>query len=642
MINSLSKRTQSRSSIVILTISLFLASIVFLPAFCQAQSAQPTLLAPSKNLRPLSGNKLPNAQSRPTDFPKWMEAQPLNLPPSDSARTPMKINIEELEKINSDSVGTLTEAEGGFGFNMWEGTNRSLVKRLLKKLPVNTHSRTMRALMRRLLLSTAKAPSKVATTDQKSSPEGSLLSTGGTQTDGELLVMRIERLSAMGDTRAVYDLLKVAPNRATDPVLLRHEADVLFLSNDNSRACDLVSRQIGNLEVPYWQKALIYCQALSGNHDQANLGANLLREIGEKDEVFFGLINSLIGIAKYRITSLSNPTPLHFSMIRAAKIKLPKNVSSSNNSVVLKTIATSPNAEPALRVETAERAEAIGVLDTEVLQQIYAGVNFTQEVLDDGFLQANKERTALSRALLYRKAIVENIPSVKVEILSQVFQLAREAGLFQLTARVYYDILKTLPVTQDLVWFAPEAVRAFLAVGDVAATQIWFDVIEAAILDDEKTILIRDQLVPLARLSGQISNDDWNSIKIEKWWNAETRSDKMAINAELIYSRATLLYNLLEALGDKVPSDRWELLLDGPSRLTTVMPRSALWEILNQATEEVKRAETVLVALLVLGEAGPTQINPIVLRQVVVSLEKVGLKSEARSLALEAAIVGGI
>jgi hypothetical protein len=67
-----------------------------------------------------------------------------------------------------------------------------------------------------------------------------------------------------------------------------------------------------------------------------------------------------------------------------------------------------------------------------------------------------------------------------------------------------------------------------------------------------------------------------------------------------------------------------------------------LWEVLNQATEGVKRAETVLAALLVLGESGPTQINPIVLRQVVVSLEKVGLSSEARSLALEAAIVGGL
>ena len=56
-----------------------------------------------------------------------------------------------------------------------------------------------------------------------------------------------------------------------------------------------------------------------------------------------------------------------------------------------------------------------------------------------------------------------------------MFQLARKTGMFQLTARVYYDILKNLPVTQDLAWFAPEAVRALLAVGDGATAQIWFD-----------------------------------------------------------------------------------------------------------------------------------------------------------------------
>jgi hypothetical protein len=642
MINSQIKETKSRKSIVISTISLILASMIFLSGFCQAQSSQPTILAPSKNLRPLSDNKLPDVQSRSSDYPLWMQAKPSNPPPSDSVRTPIKINIEELEKIDSDFVGTLTEEQGGFGFNMWEGTNRSLIKKLLVKLPYNTPSRTMRGLMRRLLLSTAKTPSEVTAAKKDVSPENIPVSTGGIKTDGELLVMRIERLSAMGDTSAVYDLLQVAPNRATDPVLLKHEADVLFLSNDNSRACDLVLRQISNLEVPYWQKASIYCQALSGNHDQANLGANLLREIGEKDEVFFGLINKLTGISKYTITSLSNPTPLHFSMIRAAKIKLPKDITSSYNPAVLKTIATSPNAEPDLRVETAERAEAIGVLDTEVLRQIYAGVNFTQEVLDNAFLRANKERSALSRALLYRKAMVENIPSVKVEILSQVFKMAREADLFQLTARVYYNILKDLSVTEDLVWFAPEAIRAFLVMGDAVAAQTWFDIIEVASSGDKRNMFLRDQLVPLMRLSGQIANEEWNSIRIDKWWNAETRSSKKSTGADLMHSRATLLYNLLEALGDKVPSDRWENLLDGPSRLTAVMPRSALWEILNKATEGVKRAETVLVALLVLGELGPNQINPIVLRQIIISLESVGLSSEARSLALEAAIVGGI
>jgi hypothetical protein len=650
MINSQNKEIQSRNLVKTSIISFVLITVIFSSALCQGQSVEPTLLAPSKNLEPLSNDKTQGAQSRPSDFPSWMQAKPPKPPlpvvnpppPTASVRTPIRINVEELEKIDSDSVGILTEEQGGFGFNMWEGTNRSLVEKLLTKLPVNSSSRTIRALMRRLLLSVAKSPTKIAAIDKALSSPVSPLPANGMEADGKLLIMRIERLSAMGDISAVYNLLKVAPNRATDPILLKHEADVLFLSNDNSRACDLVLRQISNLEVSYWQKASIYCQALSGNHDQANLGANLLREIGEQDEVFFGLINSLTGIEEYTITSLSNPTPLHFSMIRAAKIKLPKDITSSNDPVVLKTIATSPNAEPALRVETAERAEILGVLDVEVLRQIYAGVTFTQEVLDNAFVQASKDRTALSRALLYRKAMVESIPSVKVEILSQVFELARETGKFQLTARVYYDILKNLPVTQDLVWFAPDAVRALLVAGDGAAAQIWFDTIEKASLDDKQIILLRDKLLPLVRLSGKISGEEWDATKIGSWWNAVTKSHKKSIDADPTYAHATLLYNLLEALGDEVPSHLWLSLIDGPPRLTTVMPRSALWEMLNQATTGGKRAEAVLVALLVLGEWEPTQINPIVLRHVIVSLKKVGLSAEARSLALEAAIVAGL
>ena len=650
MMISQSRKIQSTNLVKTSIISFLFITVISSSALCQGQSVGPTLLAPSKNVEPSSNDKTPGIQSRPSDFPNWMQADPPKpplpavnpAPPSARARVPIKINVEELEKIDSDSVGVLTEEQGGFGFNMWDGTNRSLVEKLLIKLPVNSSSRTIRVLMRRLLLSAAKSPTKITAIDKEISSPVSPLPANGIKADGKLLILRIERLAAMGDTSAVYNLLKVAPNRATDPILLKHEADVLFLSNDNSRACDLVLRQISNLEVPYWQKASIYCQALSGNHDQANLGANLLREIGEKDEVFFGLINSLTGIEKYTITSLSNPTPLHFSMIRAAKIKLPKDITSSNDPVVLKTIATSPNAEPALRVETAERAEKLGVLDVEVLRQIYAGVTFTQEVLDNAFVQASKDRTALSRALLYRKAMVEIIPSVKVEILSQVFELARETGVFQLTARVYYDILKNLPVTQDLVWFAPEAVRALLVSGDGPAAQIWLDTIEKAILNDKQIIILRDKLFPLMRLSGQISGEGWDSTKIDSWWNAEKESHQKSNATNPTYAHAALLYNLLEAIGDEVPSHLWLSLLDGPELLTTVMPRSALWEMLNQATDGGKRAEAVLVALLVLGELELTQINPIVLRQVIVSLRNVGLSAEARALALEAAIVAGL
>lgn len=610
----------------------------------QLPAPAPKQLSPAKVLAP--SPVLTNLQ--PT-MPSAIQPTTLAPPPSIRARVPLKINVEELQEIDSDSVGTLTAEQGGFGINMWEGTSRSLVEKLLPKLPVNSSSRTMRDLMRRLLLSAATAPGSVNPLDNQlaSAQIGAapVLAPPAKKVgeSGKILAMRIERLSAMGDVAAVDSLLKVAPGRDTDYALLKAETDVLFLSNDNARACLLIASQIRNIDTPYWQKAFIYCQVLAGEHDKASLGADMLRETGDKDEVFFGLINTLTDVEKFKLTSLENPTPLHFSMIRAAKVKLPKDVTSSNNPAVLKTIATSPNAEAALRIDAAERAEAMGALDTDVLRQLYAGVTFTKETLDTALSQASIERTSLSRALLYRKALVESIATAKAEILAQVFKLAREGGLFQSTARVYHRILKDLPATQDLVWFAPEAARALLAAGDGASAEIWFNVLRTTGIVDEKAAALRDQLAPLARLTGHTSDEDWSTTKLDAWWKAETAtSEEKPVDIEAAHTRATLMYSLLEALGDPVPARRWEALLDGPPQSSTVMPQSALWRSLNKAVDEVKRGEVVLLGMLALGQAGPTQVNPIVLRQVVTSLRLVGLSNEARALALEAAVAAGL
>jgi len=285
----------------------------------------------------------------------------------------------------------------------------------------------------------------------------------------------------------------------------------------------------------------------------------------------------------------------------------------------------------------------MGALDTDVLRQLYAGVTFTKETLDTALSQASAERTALNRALLYRKALVESIPTAKAEILAKVFKLSREGGLFQSTARVYHRILKGLPATQDLVWFAPEAARALLAAGDGAAAQIWFNVLRTTGIVDEKAAALRDQLAPLARLTGQMPDEEWSTIKLDGWWKAEmATSEEKPVDVEAAHARATLLYNLMEALGDPVPARRWEALLGGPPQSSTVMPQSALWRTLNKAVEDVKRAETVLLSMLALGQAGPTQVNPIVLRKVVLSLRLVGLPEEARALALEAAVAAGL
>ena len=102
----------------------------------------------------------------------------------------------------------------------------------------------------------------------------------------------------MGDIGAVDALLKVAPNRENDQILLRSEADVLFYGNDYARVCPLVASQIRQVATVYWRKAFIFCQALAGEHDRASLGVTLLQEQGEEDPVFYNLIDALAGLKR--------------------------------------------------------------------------------------------------------------------------------------------------------------------------------------------------------------------------------------------------------------------------------------------------------------------------------------------------------
>lgn len=563
---------------------------------------------------------------------------------------PVKIDVEALRATDRDSVGTLSDEQGGFGLDMWAGTRRALVEKLLLTVPAQSSSRMMRDLLRRLLLSVAKAPPPDAA--DKSAEKAADAATAakiGQQQEPErkqkkgLIHLRVERLSAMGDIAAVDQLLKVAPSRESDQILLRSEADVLFYGNDYARVCPLVASQIRQVATAYWRKAFIFCQALAGEHDRAALGVTLLQEQGVEDPVFYNLIDALAGLDKPKIESMSNPRPLHFAMARAAKAKLPADVMTSNHPAVLSAVARTPGLHPELRIDAAERAEAMGALETRILRDLYTSVTFTQEVLENPLTTAETERSPLSRALLYRKALVESIPTAKAGIVSRAFALARDGGRFQSMARVYIGLLREFKPSRDLVWFAADAVRALLAAGDLEAAGPWLDIVRTSAVFDDNASKLRDELFPLARIVGAISDDDWAPGVLTAWQATQRRiEDGKVVNEDQVLARSALLYNLLEALGDELPDRQWESLLAGPPQRTTVMPRPVIWRSLKNAAALGRIGETVLLSLVALGQAGPTQADPTVLRAVIESLRAVGLDDEARALAVEAAVAAGI
>ena len=85
--------------------------------------------------------------------------------PDGSSRANIKdddgdISIDALDEIDIESIGILDEGSGGFGADMWRGSERAQVEKLLSQLPTAVRSRATHELMKTLLLSSATAPVK--------------------------------------------------------------------------------------------------------------------------------------------------------------------------------------------------------------------------------------------------------------------------------------------------------------------------------------------------------------------------------------------------------------------------------------------------------------------------------------------------
>ena len=530
------------------------------------------------------------------------------------------IQVENLKALDPSSVGILDESQGGLGIDMWAGTPRSLVERLLPRLPTGTPSRAMQKLMQRLLLSTARVPE-------------------GTGSGPGLLGLRVERLVAAGDMEAVRQLLHVAPAHLDDGVLARADVASRLLAGDNAGACTRTEAMVRLDDDAYWLKVLAFCKALGGEHAAAAVGVELLREQGaDDDRAFSTLIEALAGDDEAVIDSLIAPTALHLAMLRAARRTIPADAIEGASPAILRTIATSPNASLEVRLVAAERAEAAGTLSADALGRIYASIAFSPEEMGNALTVAESDHGPSGRALLYQVAEIEGLPTARASVLQKAWLLARESGGFGTAARVSARAALALEPSPELAWAAADAGRALLAAGEVRAARGWLEMaVQQASLANPEASFAALSLWPLIAIADAEEGVPW-SPEILLFWVQGQQELPEATQQQ----RLSLMFSLLDGLGYTPDRAHWEALLDGPLTVTTYMPSPALWLGLEVAAAGRRVGETVLLALLALGDLGPSRADPVTLRVVTSSLRQVGLEAEARALALEAALTRGL
>jgi hypothetical protein len=539
--------------------------------------------------------------------------------PQESA-PPSEIQVKDLGSVDPEAVGTLDASTGGFAASMWLGTPRATIQRLIGSIPAEIRSAVMRSLAERLLQTAAALPP---------AEDGAGVS---------VLTLRVERLMAMGLIDEARALILASPTRSRDLDLVRLHVETLLMANDLGDACTTAKRDAAGRTSTYWQRVAVFCQILAGDKAGAQLGISVLADTpGFDDKAFLSIAGMMADDRPVRIDSLPTPTALDLAMLRSANAPLPADTVKKAPPSLLRTIAISPNADLDVRLGAAERAALAGAIDAGRLAQIYMSVQFDENELNTALSTAERNWTPRGRALLYRSARRQTVPTARAAVIQKAFQLARTDGQLLLFVRLYRDLLKEIPVSADLAWFAGEAAKGLLAAGERDAARPWVTLLRERRLRDQEARVTRDRLWALALLAGddRYRLDDAESMTA--WLEALRESDP-----DLASDRAGLALVLMQATGHQVPEQYWQAVLQPPQRSPVMMPPPAFAPALDNAARGGRIGETVLLSILMLGQDGAFGADAALLRDVIAALRAVGLDKEGRALALEAALVNGL
>ncbi|HEU4825419.1 MAG TPA: hypothetical protein VFS85_03000, partial [Dongiaceae bacterium] len=191
---------------------------------------------------------------------------------------------------------------------------------------------------------------------------------------------------------------------------------------------------------------------------------------------------------------------------------------------------------------------------------------------------------------------------------------ARARGSYFAQGALYRPIADRITPAPNLAWFAPEAARLMLWSGNLDRGGFWLNLAQgssAAQPDVARAIPGLQILAQMAGLSGSYQPDP-----VMAWQQAGGNP-----------GTAERLRGIQAGLG-----------LPGGIAPAASGDAAAIGE----AAQAGRRGETVLLALVALGERGLAATDSATLAQSLGGLGAVGLKDEARRIGLEAAILAGL
>jgi hypothetical protein len=546
--------------------------------------------------------------------------------PQSESPTKQGIEILSLGQFDAGAIGVVDAEASGFGSTPWAGTKRAAAVRLLNHLPVDTGSAVLQELGERLLLS-------------GTSPQG----------DGEAFVglapsfldLRLQQLFSWGRTEEVLALLALVPRSRQSEVTGRVWVRALLAAAQDQAACHLVRREIVAYHTQiFWAKALIFCQILAGEVEQAFLGLDLLREKGVDDDPLFTDLAYRFAGADAKITETSLASVLNFAMMRHLDIPVPDGFAAAAPRALWPALVGSIKVGPRQRAALAEAAFRGDLIDAEALAEAYRSISFSAGELSSAVSRRAGSSGAAGRALLFQAAEAQSLVISRVELLRTLLETAQAEQHYDTALGVAAPMLHDLRPRTDLTWFAESAARAFYVLGQVERARAWVRLVERDAQTSPEGQAALGRLWPLARLNGDPTLLPDHHLAA---WAAEVATDNEGAE-EGTATRLRQQYLLLasfHAMGTTDPT-LWTALSGWDVAEETLGVKYPLLLALREASAAKKVGETLLLALALVGERTWSEIAVVEANEILAALHGLDLSREVRRMAFEIALANGL
>ena len=506
---------------------------------------------------------------------------------------------------DADEAGALPAAVKALPSTLWAGTGRNIVDALLGQV-VPTTSPALQDLAFRLIASPAALPA-------------------GPAAPGALLAVRAAQLLTLGHTEAALVLLRTVP-----PVQMISDAgqvmvELLFLNQDQTNACAAVKSRQPSWQGMFWDEAQVTCALLAGQSTPAQVGIDLLNEDGAASG-FSALVSRASGFDVPAPQELPAPQPLSLALIAKAGKGLPPSILTTGSLAVLRSVAQTPGFPQDARLIAAEKAAAFGALPPETLAEAYLALPLDNDERAAPMNAALHTNAVRARAILFNAARDASDPTARAQYLGVFLEKSSDAGLYAVAVRAAKPLLLSLPATPDRRADAVDMARALYALDRPAAARPWFDLLPPG---------GQQQFLPLAAIVGGDQAPAWGNAVMLDPGLAAGDATTAAVN------RAALAAGLLIALGRPAPAAATLPLLAEGGAVTWQAPAAGPPVLVRSAAQRHELGGALLGLLASLGSAGAGAPPPLVI-DAVAALHQLGLETEARALAIDAAIAAGL